>query len=256
VVADFGGGSNEPDGLKDLYLGMPVATQNFLFLARSGGVESMQNRHFVKVRLASIATTDNAMGIGSVVTINAGEQSQVQVVDGGSMRGGQADRNLHFGLGAYDGPVSATVNWPSGLVQPEVPLLLDQLNLIENTAVVVDDATLVGKYKVQASGLVDWEFAWKTNAAGDPALDTVIFQTAGLPAQCLPELDSIKLGVDDDVSLTCNVSLSGGYSHVLTWANRTCVPTCQIPFKVSSGLAAQADTSDVTANLRIRICID
>jgi hypothetical protein len=169
------------------------------------------------------------------------------------MRGGQASRDLLFGLGTYDGAVAATVAWPGGALQVDVPLLLDQMNVIENAPVIVADATVVGTYQIQGVGLANWQFTWETNTVGDPAYDRVIFDIPGIPSQCRPTCGSID-NETEDVTLTVDAKQGGGYKHYLVWADRPCIPTCSIGFWTSSGSSAQADTSNVKKSLNIKIC--
>lgn len=253
VVADLGNGAGgeDLDGLPDLFFGRPVASNEFLYLSRYPGTVTP---HYVKIRTLSESSTDNRMGIGARVNINASGQICTQIVDGGSMRGGQASRDLTFGLGAFDGSVTATVTWPSGVVQSDVPLLLDRLNVIELAPLAIDDPTVVGTYLLQAGGLADWRFSWCTNTVGDPDYDWVIFDMASIPYECQPDFPTINVNTSDDVDLTVEALEGGGYKHVLVWSNRACVPTCNIGFWVSSGSVAQADTSDTLKSLQVKIC--
>lgn len=252
VVADIGNGNGpehpNPDGFPDLYFGRPVGSGEFLYLSKSSSALP-----FVKIRLKSQSPGDNAMGIGAYVTLVSGGECRRQFVDGGSMRGGQASSELIFGLKSIDDTPTATVVWPSGTVQPEVPLLLNQVNVIENAPVIVADATVVGTYQIQPGGLTNWAFTWVTNTVGDPAYDRVIFDLPGIPFQCRPPCGSID-NATEDVTLTVDAKQGGGYKHYLVWADRPCIPTCDIGFWVSSGSSAQADTSNVKKSLKVKIC--
>lgn len=253
VAADFGGPGSVPDGVADLYIGRPKNTNKFFFRGVENSGSPSGANHFVTVRLTSVASQDNKHGVGAKVVLDYGGYSAVQFVDGGSMRGGQADPDLLFGLGEYDGPLGATIYWPSGIVQPDVPLVIDQVNVLTNSAVEVIDTTVEARYILRQNGLVDWEFSWETDSPGDPSLDKVIFNMGAIPVQCQPELGNIQGGVDPDVSLAYSVSPSGGYSHVMTWRNRPCVPKCTILYSVESGLGSQFDQSQ-EEQLRVRIC--
>jgi len=254
VIADLGDGSDNPgpapDGIPDLLLGRPVSSEDFLYLARRHEASAA---HFVKIRLTSPSASDNWLGIGAKVTVNAGGQYQLKIVDGGSMRGGQAGRELIFGLGPYDGAVNASVQWPSGVVQPVVPLLLDQLNVIVNAPVEVDDSTVTATYEAHPGNITDWYFTWETNSIGDPAYDMVIFDMPGIPPQCQPVYSAID-STTEDVTLSVVAKSAGGYRHQIIWENPPCVPGCSIGFWVSSGSIAQADTSDVLKTLKIKVC--
>jgi hypothetical protein len=133
-------------------------------------------------------------------------------------------------------------------------LVINQVNTITNEPVQVLDTTVSATYSLNSSGLVDWEFTWETNGPCDPALDTVHFDFSSIPAQCQPANMSITEATSTDVTLSYTALAAGGYSHVLTWKNRTCVPKCTLPFQVESGWTSQTDLSDGSHNLRVRIC--
>ncbi len=171
------------------------------------------------------------------------------------MRGGQASHDLVFGLGENPGSLTATVTWPSGIVQTDVPLLVDQLNVISLQDLLVDNSSVVGKYTIQASGLVDWEFKWDVNILGDAQLNEVIFNMASLPTQCQPEESSISLATSSNVELSVSANASGGYTNTMTWRDRPCVPSCFIPFRVKSGHSLATDTNDSDKILRVKICV-
>jgi len=253
VAADFGGSGGVWDGKKDLFIGRPTTSGEYIFRSTDFASPPNPSTHYLTIRLSSVSTSDNKQGIGATVTINTPEFSGIQMVDGGSMRGSQADSDLLFGLGEYSGPVTATVRWPSGLVQPDIPLQVDQLNVIENAPVAVLDATVTSRYTLQQGGLVDWVFSWETDYPSDPELDKVIFDLGSIPSQCQPGMAVLQIGASPDISLSYTAISEGGYSHVMTWSNRPCVPKCTIPFNVSSGVGSQVDVSDLK-QLRIRIC--
>lgn len=82
---------------------------------------------------------------GAPVLVTAGSTSQIRLVDGGSMRGSQSSRDLIYGLGDFQGAITATVTWPSGIVQTDIPLVVDHLNVISLADIQVDNASVVGK---------------------------------------------------------------------------------------------------------------
>jgi hypothetical protein len=251
ISADFGNAPGDSP-LPDLYFGRPSSSGTFYY---KGQVAAGAGNHFVSVRLVSDADSDNSTGLGASVVVTAGMDNLVQVVDGGSMRGGQKSRDLVFGLGDYTGPLTASVFWPSGTEQDEVPLTIDELNVISLADITVDDSSVVGKYIVHAGGPVDWEFTWDTNIMGDPAYDEVIFDIGNISTQCQPDLSLVSLAASGDVTLTTSTKAGGGFTHVMTWKDRPCVPNCIIPFWVKSGHNQKTDQSDTAKNLRVRICV-
>ena len=70
---------------------------------------------WVQARL--VGTRSNRDAIGARMTIRAGDATLIREVDGGNGYASQSSRRLHFGLGAAETIDSATVRWPSGLVE-------------------------------------------------------------------------------------------------------------------------------------------
>ena len=62
-------------------------------------------------------TKSNRDAIGAVITIQTEKGRQTRSVAGGSGFLSQHSKNVVFGLGTAKGPVSASIRWPSGLVQ-------------------------------------------------------------------------------------------------------------------------------------------
>jgi tetratricopeptide (TPR) repeat protein len=93
----------------------------------------VKNRNAPQVRLmknvmdvlgASIAfrlrgTKSNRDAIGAVVTVETEAGEQTRELQAGSGFLSQHSKDVFFGLGQANGPVKATVRWPSGLVQIE-----------------------------------------------------------------------------------------------------------------------------------------
>ncbi|MGH9435845.1 MAG: CRTAC1 family protein, partial [Terriglobia bacterium] len=59
----------------------------------------------------------NRDAVGTVVQVNAGHLEQVKSVQAGSGFLSQHTKELFFGLGEFDGLITATVNWPAGSEQ-------------------------------------------------------------------------------------------------------------------------------------------
>ena len=71
--------------------------------------------HWVQARL--VGTRSNRDAIGARMTVRAGGAILIREVDGGNGYASQSSKRLHFGLGAAKTIDSATVRWPSGLVE-------------------------------------------------------------------------------------------------------------------------------------------
>jgi hypothetical protein len=97
------------DGRLDLLLstnGGPV----YLFRNEAQGVDA-SNR---SVRLKLIGTKSNRDGIGSLVKLTAGSETQTKMLRSGSSYLSASELVLTFGLGRYDKAESIEVHWPSG----------------------------------------------------------------------------------------------------------------------------------------------
>jgi enediyne biosynthesis protein E4 len=100
----------EGDGDLDLYVVNQGSGQpNCLF--RNGG----NANHWLQVRLVGRAS--NRAAIGAWVELTAEGNLQVREISGGSGFASQNGLPAAFGLGDWDGSVSLTVTWPSGVVQ-------------------------------------------------------------------------------------------------------------------------------------------
>ncbi len=62
-------------------------------------------------------TKSNRDAIGAAITIEAGGVKQTRTMQAGSAFLSQHSKDVHFGLGAANGPVHAAIHWPSGQVQ-------------------------------------------------------------------------------------------------------------------------------------------
>jgi tetratricopeptide (TPR) repeat protein len=63
-------------------------------------------------------TKSNRDAIGTAVTVEAGGLRQTKFLQAGSGFLAQHTKELFFGLGSHHGQIRATIQWPSGLVQP------------------------------------------------------------------------------------------------------------------------------------------
>ena len=86
--------------------------------------ETADTGHWLQVRLVGVES--NAAAIGAVVEAQAGGRSLLRQVEGGSGTGVQSSLVLHFGLGEATSVETATVRWPSGLVEQYRDLAVDR----------------------------------------------------------------------------------------------------------------------------------
>lgn len=252
AMADFNG-----DGDSDIYFGRPKGTRDIFYRAKFfAGDDPYAN--WVGVRLVA-GGGNNRSAIGAQVRFSYvdGQQDfkQVQVVDGGSGKGGQADNVLICGLGGWNSTVAAQVTWPGGFVQT--------VNVQPNTVTTIEDATVPGitTGKTAAThypyphGWADWEFTWETNFSCDPARDKVtVSNRPGQPSECLTGtivLTPATYGVEHTVI----AKAGGGYKHKLIWQDRQCIATCVHNYTVESATDATHKSTSPTRTLTVGVCI-
>jgi hypothetical protein len=92
-----------------------------------------------------VGVVNNLDAFGANVVINAGGQSWIDEVSGGSSHGSQNSSILHFGLGSTGIVDELTVYWPGGRTQVLEDVLPNQvITIIEDTAGIVDPVGLPG----------------------------------------------------------------------------------------------------------------
>ena len=251
VARDF-----NDDGDMDLVLGRTLAAGDYCQITQSSaGGENLSNS-YVKVRLSSPYGANPTNGLGATVTVKAGVHTQMQLVDGGSGRGGQGSPELIFGLGNYGGTVLADVQWPGGYLQSDVPLVISNSASGETLNVISDDTTpqisnVQGYYEVGPPPIgIDWTFSWETDTSCDPDYDKVTFVVPGTCWDDLTELETTTSGVEH----TYAPKPGGGYVHTMIIRDRDCVPGCAFQFFVTSG-TSQGVTNSASYTRKTKICV-
>ncbi len=96
---------------------LDVLGKHGLYRNRSAGsvpAPGEAKRSFLRLRVIGDGGANRA-GIGATVRVKAGGKAMQRVVDGGSGQGCQSGGWLHFGLGAFSGPIeSVEITWPGG----------------------------------------------------------------------------------------------------------------------------------------------
>lgn len=252
AAADFNG-----DGDADLFLGRPISADEFLL--RSGGRDGGPGlgRNYVKIKLDSQECGNNRSGIGARVKVTAGTLVQTLSPDGGSGRGSQGDRTLVFGLGNYDGTVSAKVMWPGGWTT-EVASLAVNDGTSEEAVNLISDDTAPTVSNVAAASLADpnsgnliWEFTWDTNVSCDPTKDVFVIDQAGIQIPCLPGWGTITVG--SGLTHVYQSKATGGYTHKFLEATEPCTLNCRMRYWATSTAGTTSNTSPVQ-NKRILVC--
>lgn len=228
TMADFNG-----DGDADVYFGRPVDTQDFFYRAKSNGVDH-PSAGWVGVRLVA-GGGNNGSAIGARVRFIGSNFEQVQVVDGGSGKGGQADNVLICGLGSLSGAVSAEVKWPGGYVQT-ASLSKGQVTTITDETFPGEPDSVSGVYTALPEGQAEFTFTWDTPYSCDPSRDKVtITDRPRQPSQC--QMGTVVLTPSSDnvthTVLAKTSAAGGGYRHTLTWPLE-CRPPCSYDFIIES----------------------
>ena len=73
--------------------------------------------NWLKIRLLGDGKMVNHSAIGSQVRIRLGDRVYTREVESGTGEGNQNDPTLHFGFGAYNGPVTLEISWLGGYKQ-------------------------------------------------------------------------------------------------------------------------------------------
>jgi len=253
VVADF-----TRDGDADLFLGKPTSSPEFFFKTDSQLNDKHLGRDYVKIRLDSSSGYNNRLGIGSIVTITDGVNSQMQFVDGGSGRGGQNDRDLVFGLDGYSGSVTATIHWPGGFIQSTPPLDIsdeiggEELNTITDMSALSVSNLSATNVINPTTGTLNWTISWETNLYGNPALDMLILQEGGHRTSCWPGgrvVTPSTSGVDHFVE----PKAGGGFTHKFILYDEDCIRFCSYYYFVKSGIGPNLISSS-TQSGTVQFC--
>lgn len=252
VAADY-----TRDGDLDLFVGRPFASGQYFYKTDSRSGANSLGRSYVKVRLDSPLKANNRQGIGGVVTVTAGDLVQTRVIDGGGGRGGQQDRDLVFGLGDYSGPVTATVKWPRGHVQYDIPLFVSGSATADSINTIVDETMVISNlnatsYVVPGTTLFDWVFSWDTNAACDTSLDVLTFDQVGIQNPCWPGW-SVLTPSTPGVVYSHEPKPGGGYLHQFTIYGQECNLNCSFRYSAFSAMGANKAAS-ATKTKQVKFC--
>jgi hypothetical protein len=226
VLADFNG-----DGDADVYFGRPVSTDDVFYRAKcTTGDHPLSD--WVGVRLEA-GGGNNGSAIGASVRFYIGSSfEQVQVVDGGSGKGGQADNVLVCGLGGMTGSVSAEIRWPGGYVQTAA-LTRGEVNVIADETEPGVPSSVSGVYTALPDGQAELTFTWDTAYSCKPSLDKVtITDRPRQPGQCPMGTVVLTPSSDNVLHEVCAKS-GGGYRHTLTWPLE-CRAPCSYNFTIES----------------------
>lgn len=250
TVADFNG-----DGVSDIYFGRPVDTGDVFYLAAAdSSAGDDPGIDWVGVRLVT-GSANNGTAIGTRVRFFIGSTfEQVQIVDGGSGKGGQADNVLICGLGDLTGSVQAEIMWPGGFVQT-ASLTRNQVNTITDETIPGVPTSVSGVYTALPDGQAELTFTWDTPYSCKPSLDKVtVTDRPRQPAQC-PLGTVVLTPSSDNVTHAVLAKAGGGYRHTLTWPLE-CRAPCAYNYLIESAAdATHKSQMPQTAQISTPVCI-
>ncbi len=226
----------DQDGDYDLLIGRNDCSSGTLLANELRDPVSGGNRHYVSLRLVS-GVASGAYGATVILRDGSNNVVGIQVVEGGGNRESQASRDLVFGLGEYNGALTAEIHWPLGRTQSYPISAINQLvTIVEPVSFTIDDDDVKFTMVVGAGGVVKWQFDWTTDNWTVASLDQVTI--IGDPDGCMADTTILRPG-DADVthSLIYTVDPVDGkiyYHHRLTFTNAPCDPSCEIEYMVGS----------------------
>jgi hypothetical protein len=247
TLADFNG-----DGDADIYFGRPVDSGDIFYRAKSATGDDPMSA-WVGVRLVA-GGGNNGSAIGARVRFYISSSfEQVQLVDGGSGKGGQADNVLICGLGGMSGAVSAEVKWPGGYVQT-ASLTRGQVTTITDVTSPGTPSTISGVYVAIPGGEAEFTFTWDTAYSCKPALDKVtLTDAANQPSQCV--MGTVVLTPSSaDVTHAVYAKSGGGYRHTLTW-HLECNAPCSYSYIVESATDSTHKDPSASKKITMNVCI-
>lgn len=247
AMADFNG-----DGDSDIYFGRPVDTGDVFYRAKSTtGDEPMAD--WVGVHLVA-GGGNNDSAIGASVRFYIGSSfEQMQVVDGGSGKGGQADNVLICGLGGMTGSVSAEIKWPGGYTQTSV-LTRGQVNTIADDTSPGTPSAVSGVYTAIPGGEAEFAFTWDTAYSCKPSLDKVtLTDAANQPSHCVRGSVVLTPSSGDVTHAVC-AKAGGGYRHTLTW-HLECNAPCSYSYVVESTTGSTNNPPSTSKKITMNVCI-
>ena len=232
------------DGDIDLYVGRPVSTGDFFYKATDVGGTDAPSNNWIGIDLVGTGA-NNESSIGAKVVVSYDGKTPMQIVDGGSARGGQRGHDIIFGLGDWDSDVNVFAIWPNGLIQMETytSAQLNQVHQISDMTIPdLDDSSLVCT-KNMMPGQIEWVFTWKTAYRSRAELDQV--EITG------PGFGTPSVYTADPGSIVKNAD--GTYSHTVSFI-KTCVQGRRFDYTASSSTDLVTSSSQ-SHRTSVSLCI-
>lgn len=121
-------------------------------------------------------TKSNRDAIGAVVTVTVAERRQTRSLNAGSGFLSQHSKDLFFGLGGATGPISASVRWPSGLVQEFHDLPMNHSIVVEegSSSIRTEPFKVLRQDSVSSSNSNNNDVAGKRDSHAPEPLPTIV----------------------------------------------------------------------------------
>ena len=205
AVNDYG-----HDGDPDLFLGRHRSSSAFFYRASGGETMDDPINNFVAIRLIPQGG-NNESCIGTRVVAASPDGTVVQVVDGGSGRGGQQPRILVFGVGDNTGPIAVDVYWPGGYHQSGAVPVGQVSDVSDQTTPGVVEGSLGVQMSLLPDDRIRWTCTWESLYSSAPMSDGVLMTK---PDQSVEFVEATWSGVDHKYQHMTG----GGYQHQLIFA--------------------------------------
>ena len=137
-------------------------------------------------------TRSNRDAIGTVVELRVGPLQQTKALEAGSGFLAQHTKEMFFGLGRNTGEISATVHWPSGLVQRFADLPRNRRAVLTEGNAAVQATAFMATPKAYAGAVARPGKASPLKAVPEilpPAVGTWLIDPLKAPAFALPSLE-------------------------------------------------------------------
>ena len=245
------------DGDLDLLLGRVPADGRFLQAVINGETDEPEN-NWLGIKLVGESASVNRDAIGAIVklTTQSGVTFGSAVVDGGSGKGSQQNRQLLFGLGPD--PVTENIIveilWPSGGTTFEQHLInINDINMVHEIAElssIIQDS-IEWEMIILPDGLTQWVFSWDTSGPTNSSYDSVIITDCTTCDYAGEEIGGNSTITENYIPATSSYS----YHHEFTSSPRECIVGCRCNYIVQSGSDRYISTAQSRRSNRIQTSI-
>jgi hypothetical protein len=252
ALFDFNG-----DGDLDLLPGRVPDDGRFLQAFVNGETDEPEN-NWLGIKLVGESASVNRDAIGAIVKLStqSGAPLGSAVVDGGSGKGSQQNRQLLFGLGSD--PVTENIIveilWPSGGTDFDQRLInmldINKVHEIVELSGIIQDS-IEWEMMILPDGLTQWVFSWDTSGPTNPVYDSVIIIDCTTCDYAGEEIEGNLIITENYDPATSTYS----YHHILTSSPRECIVGCRCNYLVQSGSDRYISTAQSRRSNRIQTSI-